>query len=161
MTSSIVEWARLAGRPAGYSDAAELIRAYDAHDSLPAVPLAKLMDALRVFAQAGSADEQLQSFGIKFQLRGKQGRREPTAAEAERRILIVADVFLRERRFHGEGMTPSAARATATREVATEWHVGITTVQGHIREFSDEARQHVMLIDHAERLRNRKRADKS
>lgn len=145
-------------RPAGYRDVLDVVRAHDAGEPLPPDALGRLVDALRVFLAAGDADKQLRDFGKRARILGKQGRREPTADEADDRIRMVAALIERERKHVAAGMPTRSAAAQAKREIAAEWHASLRKVQDAARAFDAEARQLLVVIEHA---RNRVRADKS
>ncbi|MCR6699709.1 MAG: hypothetical protein NVV68_00390 [Dokdonella sp.] len=108
---------------------------------------------MRAFLSDGTTDANLQEFAKLAGLRGKQGRRKPTAREAERREQMVLEVFLEERRLVGEGVNSKAARAEATRLVARRRHSSLRALQENIRLFSESARQLIAMLDYAERFR--------
>lgn len=139
------------GRPDGYADVRALLRAHDAGAALPQEPLSRILEALRVFLGSESTDVQLQKFGRRARLRGKQGRRQITAGDAEPRVLAVVEVFKRERQLIAEGIAPTKARATATGEVAKARHRARKTMQDYIVSFGEDARSLLVAIDYAER----------
>lgn len=143
-------------RPPGYAMVERIVRAYDAGESLPDDDVHVMVDALRVFLHKGTTDAHLQEFGKAANLRGKQGRREPTADESERRIGVVTDVLLRERELIGSGEAPTKARAAATKEAAATWHRSIRAVQADLKDTSimDGARLHMRVIDYASARRD-------
>lgn len=140
-------------RPAGYTDVYAIVGAYDAGKPLPSESLDRLVNAMRVFLSDGTTDANLQEFAKLAGLRGKQGRRQPTARETERREQMVLEVFLEERQLAGEGVKSRAARAEATRLVAGRRHSSLRALQENIRLFGESARQLVAMLDYAEKFR--------
>ena len=147
-------------RPPGYRDVFDVVRAFDAGEAMPSDALGRVVDALRVFLVADDdADAQLRAFGKRARILGKQGRREPTASEAERREAMVADYLTRERALIAEGVNARTAGAQAKRETCAKWHVAMRTLQGNIKEFSAGAELHVRALAWASAVKTR--ADKS
>lgn len=148
----------LDGRPSGFADVRVLLRAHDAGDPLPIAPLGRILDAMRAFLGAESTDVQLQEFGRRANLRGKQGGRPTTAGDAEPHVLAVVEVLRRSRRKVADGMTPRKAMAAAKREVAKERHCALKTMQDDVVKYDADAHALLVAIDYAERLEAQERA---
>jgi len=146
-------------RPPGYQDVLGIVRAFDAGEPMPSDALGRVVGALRAFLTDDDADAQLRAFGKRARILGKQGRREPTASEAERREIMVADYLTRERALIAEGVNERTASAQAKRETCAKWHVAMRTLQGNIKEFSAGAELHIRALAWASAVKTR--ADKS
>lgn len=132
---------------------AEFIEATESNKSVDPDFQRKLARALREFFVHSDADEATRSFTARLGIRGRQGKRKPTAEETETAFLAVVDMVKRERQLLSEGQKNQAARAAAIAEISKRDRIPKRTAYSWRDEHSEAAN---FLID-AVMLRKRKR----